>query len=155
MNVIKFHSNSFLKRQIVLCKNFPSLLAHESSRRIFALLSHRPHPCARDEVVVVIIALRRQEVHFICVLVESCYLKVADFNIIDHIFDVLKEFLTVPDIITVKLRENGMLQARWISSGNEVSNAAISSGGSVPKYFSRTSIVHRRGPDCQNCVFGL
>ena len=57
-----------------------------------------------------------------------------------------KELLTVPHIVAVLSVIVGVLDTSGVSSSDEVSNSALSSGTAVPHNFSGSSIIHRRRP---------
>ena len=63
-----------------------------------------------------------------------------------------EKLLTVPHIVAV-FSTIGVLDSSWVTTSNEVSDAASNTGAGVPKDFGGTTVVHGAGPDGENDVF--
>lgn len=67
---------------------------------------------------------------------------------------VNKELLSMPHVIEVTFLL-GVLHSGGVSAGDEVRDAAVDTGTSMPQDFGRATIEHRRGPDSKdNVLFG-
>ena len=65
-----------------------------------------------------------------------------------------EEFLAVPDVIKIAAGL-GMLDTCGVTSCDEVSDTAVDTGGGVPHDLCGATVVHGRGPDGKNGVFGF
>ena len=66
----------------------------------------------------------------------------ADLHVVNHLFHVDEQLLTVPHVVEVELRLLRVLKASWVATSDEMGDAAVGAGGGVPQDLSWTGVVH-------------
>jgi len=92
--------------------------------------------------------------HFLLISVVGSDLERKNLNTVKHRLKVDEDLLSMPDIVEVTTGL-GVLHAGGVTSGNEMSDAAVDAGRGVPHDFGRATIVHGGWPDGENGVGGV
>ena len=139
---------------IVGLKDFPSSGAHEAGGGIFVVTSHLSHAGTGDELEFFFVAARTsEELHSLADSVISSDLEGENLNTLKHGLVVYEELLSVPDIIEGNTGLLWVANTSWVTSSDEVGDAASDARRCVPHDFGGATVVHGGWPDGEDGVF--
>ena len=114
---------------IVGLEDFPAGGAHETWRRCLSISCHLAHLGARNEVKVLLDTARTaKELHLLINSIISSNLEWKHLDTVEHGLAVDEELLAVPDVVKIDTILLGVLHASWVTTGNEVCDAAVDAG---------------------------
>ena len=149
--IVRLYSSLAL---VVGLKDLPASGAHEAGRRVLTILGHLAHAGAGDELKVFLDAAgTTEELHRLADFVVCGNLEGQDLDTLKHRLAVDEEFLAVPDVVKRFTFDRGVTDTSGVSSGDEVGDATVNTGGGVPQDLSRAAVVHGGRPGGDDCVF--
>ena len=92
--------------------------------------------------------------HCLLISVVGGNLERKYLNTVKLRLEVDEDLLAMPDIVEVTVGL-GVLHTCGVTSGNEVSDSAVDTGGGVPQDFGRATVEHGGGPDGEDGVLGV
>ena len=114
---------------VVGLKDFPAGGAHETWRRRLSISGHLAHLGARNKVEVLLDAARTaKELHLLINSIISSNLEWKHLDTVEHGLAVDEELLAVPDVVKIDTILLGVLHASWVTTGDEVRDAAVDAG---------------------------